>query len=78
MTNKMQTSYRLKANELNEKILDGIKAVYGDKEIEIVISEVDETDYLWSSETNRNRLIQAMDDVNKRQNLVEVSLEELE
>lgn len=45
----MQTTYRLKANELNQKILDGIKAIYGDQEIEIVICEVDETDYLYKS-----------------------------
>jgi hypothetical protein len=26
----MQTTYRLKASELNQKILDGIKAIYKD------------------------------------------------
>ena len=74
----MQTNYRLKANELDQKILDGIKAVYGDKEIEIIISEVDETDYLWQSEPNRNRLMEAIEDVKQKRNLVEVSLDELE
>lgn len=74
----MQTTYRLKANELNQKILDGIKTLYGDQEIEIIIYEVDETDYLCKSEGNRNRLIQAINDVNHRKNLREVSLEELD
>ncbi len=74
----MQTNYRLKANELDQKILDGIKAVYGDKEIEIIISEVDETDYLCQSEPNRHRLMEAIEDVKQKRNLVEVSLEELE
>ncbi len=45
----MQTTYRLKASELNQKIVDVIKAIYGDQEIEIIIYEVDETDYLWRS-----------------------------
>ncbi|WP_373479098.1 hypothetical protein [Geminocystis sp.] len=74
----MQTTYRLKASELNQKILDGIKTLYGDQEIEIIIYEVDETGYLCKSEANKNRLIQAINDVNQRKNLVEVLLEELE
>jgi len=74
----MQTTYRLKASELNQKILDGIKTLYGDQEIEIVIYEVDETDYLCKSEVNKNRLIQAINDVHERKNLIEVSLQELE
>ena len=73
----MQTIYRLKASELNQKIVDGIKAIYGDQEIEIIIYEVDETDYLWSSEANRNKLQQAINDVNQGKNLVEVSLKQL-
>lgn len=74
----MQTTYRLKANELNQKILDGIKTIYGDQEIEIIIYEVNETDYLCKSEANKNRLIQAINDVNERKKLIEVSLQELE
>ncbi|WPF87205.1 hypothetical protein WEU38_10315 [Cyanobacterium aponinum AL20118] len=74
----MQTTYRLKASKLNQKIIDGIKTIYGDQKIEIVIYEVDETDCLSKSEVNRNRLIQAINDVNERKNLIEVSLQELE
>jgi len=74
----MQTTYRLKASELNQKILDGIKTIYGDQEIEIIIYEIDETGYLCKSEVNKNRLIQAINDVHERKNLIEVSLQELE
>lgn len=41
----MQTTYRLKASELNHKVLDTIKAIYGDRETEIIIHEVDETNF---------------------------------
>ena len=33
----MESSYRLKANELDEKFLAGLKATYKDKDIEILI-----------------------------------------
>ena len=42
----MQTIYRLKASELDDRFLEGLKATYKDKEIEIIICEVDETKYL--------------------------------
>lgn len=74
----METTYRLKASELTLKIIEGIKAIYGDKEIEIIISELDETDYLFKSQANRNRLLSAINNVNNGKNLVEVNLSELE
>jgi len=73
----MHSIYRLKASELDQNILEGIKAIYGDKEIEIVVSEFDETDYLLKSEANRNRLQKAIESVEKGEKLIKVSLEEL-
>jgi antitoxin YefM len=49
----MQTTYRLKANELDEQFIAGLKATYGDKDIEIIVHEVDETACLIKSEANR-------------------------
>ncbi|GET39934.1 hypothetical protein [Microseira wollei] len=74
----MSTVYRLKASELNNQFLEQIKAEFADKEIEIVISEFDETQYLLQSESNKNKLLQAIDNVKERQNLVEVNLQDLQ
>ncbi|HAZ48878.1 MAG TPA: hypothetical protein DDW76_00655 [Cyanobacteria bacterium UBA11369] len=74
----MSTVYRLKASELNNQFLEQIKAEFADKEIEIVISEFDETQYLLQAESNKNKLLKAIDNVKEHQNLVEVNLQDLE
>jgi antitoxin YefM len=74
----MQTIYRLKASELNNDFLEGLKATFGDKDIEIIVSEVNETDYLLKFDANKARLVKAIENVNNKTNLVEVSLENLE
>lgn len=74
----MSTVYRLKASELNTDFLEEIKATFGDQEIEIVVSELDETEYLLKSEVNRNRLLQAVNNVKNQQNLIEFNLPDLE
>ena len=74
----MQTIYRLKASELDNDFLEGLKATFKDKEIEIIVYEVDETDYLLKSDANKVRILKAIDNVNNKTNLVEVSLESLE
>ncbi|KOR38369.1 MULTISPECIES: hypothetical protein [Planktothricoides] len=75
----MSTVYRLKASEINNDLLEKIKAKFGNKEIEIVVSELnqDETEYLFKSEPNKNRLLSAVDNINDQNNLVEVKLEYL-
>lgn len=73
----MQSSYRLKANELDEQFIEGLKATYKDKDIEIIVYEVDETEYLLRSEANRKRLMQAKTNIENKTNLREVSLEDL-
>ncbi|MEY2856072.1 MAG: hypothetical protein RLZZ74_381 [Cyanobacteriota bacterium] len=73
----MQSSYRLKANELDEKFIAGLKETYKDKDIEIIIYEVNETEYLLQSEVNRQRLMQAKTNIDNKTNLVEIDLEDL-
>ncbi|NES71296.1 MAG: hypothetical protein F6K24_41860 [Okeania sp. SIO2D1] len=70
--------YRLKASQLDHNFLETLKANFGDKEIEIIVSEVDETAYLLKSETNKNKLLNAVENVERQTNLIEVSLEEIE
>ncbi|MCL1465201.1 hypothetical protein [Argonema galeatum] len=74
----MSTVYRLKASELDRDFLEEIKATFGDKEIEIIVSEFDETEYIFKSEINKNRLLKAIKNVKKRQSLVEVNLQDLQ
>lgn len=74
----MSTVYRLKASELDRNFLEKIKAIFGDKEIEIIVTEFDETAYLLKSESNKNRLLRAVENVKEGQNLVEVNLQDLE
>ncbi|MBE9144640.1 hypothetical protein [Planktothrix mougeotii] len=73
----MQTIYRINANELDQNFLEGLKATFRDKEIEIIVSEVDETAYLMASPANQEKLLQAVENINSQQNLVEVSLDSL-
>jgi antitoxin YefM len=74
----MYTTYRLHINELDSDFIDALKALFKDKEIEIIVSEVDETAYLFQSEANKKRLLQAVQNINSQQNLVEVPLDNLQ
>ncbi len=73
----MSTTYRVNASNIDAAFLEEIKATYGGKEIEIVISEVDETEHLLMSSNNKARLLQAVENVKERQNLVAIELEDL-
>jgi antitoxin YefM len=53
------------------------QALFGDRELEIVVSAVDETTYLLQNEANREHLLRAVQNVNNQTNLVEVRLEDL-
>ena len=72
----MQSVYRVNASELDDRFLESLKALFGDRQIEIVVSSVDETDYLLSNEANRSHLLRAIKNVEERKNLVEVNLED--
>jgi antitoxin YefM len=66
----MSSTYRLKATDLNDQFLQSLKTLYGDREIEIVVCETDETEYLLRSSENRRRLLEAIDDVEHNRNIV--------
>jgi antitoxin YefM len=70
----MQSVHRLKASELDDRFLESLKVQWGDREIEIVISEADETAYLMRNQANRQSLLKAVSDIEQRHNLVEVVL----
>ncbi len=74
----MHTTYRLNTSELDQTFLDGLRAAFPEKEIEIVVYEVDETAYLFKSDANRERLLVAKANIESGENLIEVSLQDLE
>ncbi|MBA3924101.1 MAG: hypothetical protein H0X31_21350 [Nostocaceae cyanobacterium] len=74
----MHTVYRLNANELDQRFINALKASFPDKEIEIVVYEVDETAYLMASEANRKKLINAIENVKNGSQLIEVDIENIE
>lgn len=74
----MRTTYCLNASELDQTFLEGLRTTFPGKEIEIVVYELDETDYLLKSDANRLRLLTAKDNLEKGENLAEVSLQDME
>lgn len=66
----METIYQLNADDLNEDFLEGLKASFRDKEIEIVVYERDETAYLLRSPANREYLLKALADIEEGRNVV--------
>lgn len=76
----MLSTYRLNADELDTHFLDALKTLFKNKTIEIVVTDVpddemDETEYLLSSEANRKHLLAAIDNVENGRNLVTVDLD---
>jgi antitoxin YefM len=79
----MYMTYRMNAAELDSRFLKALKAMFKDKDIEIVVceaaqSEEDETAYLLRSPANRNRLLKAIEDVAHDRNLMTINLEDLQ
>ena len=74
----MTTVYQVNADDLDDKIIDSIKAMFKNKEIEIVVSERDETAYLLRYPANREHLLTAIDEVSQAQNLVTPPTESLQ
>jgi antitoxin YefM len=66
----METIYQLNADDLYEDFLEGLKASFKHKEIEIVVYERDDTAYLLRSPANRSRLLEAVADIEQTRNLV--------
>lgn len=66
----METTYRLNADELDNKFVDSLKSIFKNKEIEIVVSEIDETEYLLHSTRNKELLSKAVVDVENKIGIV--------
>jgi len=73
----MYAVYHTNVNELDSQFITALKTLFKDTNVEITVSKVDETAYLLQSETNRQRLLEAIQHVDNQQNLVEVQLDAL-
>jgi len=75
----VQTTYRVRANELNNDLIRSLKSAYSDREIEITVNEVqDETEYLLGSAANREHLLKAVADLDRKVSLVDVPVSSLQ
>ena len=66
----METTYRLNADELDNNFVDSLKSIFKNKEIEIVVSEIDETEYLLRSTANKEHLLDAVNDVENNKKII--------
>jgi hypothetical protein len=73
----MYTSYHLNSNELNEDFLASVKKLFKNKRITISVEEdMDETEYLLSTEANCKHLEESLAQV-KAGKIVKVDLKKL-
>ena len=66
----MYAIYRTNAEELDAQFLESLKSTFKGKQIEIAVSEADETEYLLRSPANRERLLKAVEDIDHNRNIV--------
>jgi hypothetical protein len=76
----MQVAYNLNANELDMNFLESIKKLFQNKKLHINImldEDRNDTDYLLSSKANANRLMESINNIENRENLVHKNIEDL-
>ena len=68
----METVFRLKASEIDNKLLTTLKTLFEKREIEITVTDVinDETDFLLKDPKNKAHLMQAIAEVKLNKKLV--------
>ena len=68
----METVFRLKASEIDDKFLAMLKTLFENHDIEITVTEVikDETEFLLNDPKNKAYLLQAIEEVKQNKNLV--------
>ena len=74
----MVTTYRLNANELSIDVLNAIRLLFKDKDIEISVSDaIDETEYLLASPANKESIMASIKQLEEG-NGVEMTIDELQ
>ena len=73
----MSTTFRLNADELEASFVEKIKTLFAHKDIAVTIYEEDETDRIRANPALHNRLMDAIERVDRREGLVEVDLDSM-
>ena len=73
----MLITIKLREEELNADLIKSIKNSFKGREIEIQITDMDETAYLLSSEANKKHLYKSMEELEEGKGIV-MSVAELE
>lgn len=66
----MQASFVLDSSELDHSFIDKVKSMFQNKKIELYISDIDDTEYLSASQTNKDKLLQSISNVQSNKNTV--------
>lgn len=74
----MVSSFTLRTEELNANFIETIKNLFADREIEIIVQDVQtDTDYLLKSPENRKHLLQSIASLENGQRLHVISESDL-
>ncbi|MFH1050987.1 MAG: hypothetical protein V1779_08705 [bacterium] len=73
----MYATYTLKKDELNNEFIENVKKMITTDEILLSVESYDETEYLRSSKRNHEKLLKSIRNVEKNENLVEVSFDDI-
>ncbi len=66
----MQASFVLESNELDYSFIDKLRTMFQNKRIELLVSEADDTQYLFASKANKELLIASLKNIQSGKNLV--------
>jgi antitoxin YefM len=66
----MQANFVLDSNELDYSFIDKLKIMFQNKRIELVISELDDTEYLCASKANKDILLASISNIESGENLI--------
>lgn len=66
----MQASFILDSNELDYNLIDKLKDIFKNKRIELTVSESDDTEYLFASDTNKEILLNSIENIQKKESLI--------
>ena len=66
----MQASFVFESNELDYSFIDKLKVLFGNKKIELLVSDADDTQYLSTSKSNQEQLLSSIKNIENNTNLV--------
>ena len=66
----MHASFILDSHELDYSFIDKLKVMLQNKRIELLVSETDDTEYLFASKANKEALLESIANIENNQNLI--------